>query len=378
MKVAKYLTAPIIFSLLSGCTQPMVVSKRAESDSIKKGIIYSLPKQLVKVTYKRETEYLAEDVLEELTITPEDPIPDIDLTFYAEMKHRKMSSDTLEISTKNGLLDSVIGHSEDKTGEIVVSLAGSFSGFLSGFSLVPSFRFELFRQPSLQPKRQDFEPCVAKEEAILIEQVVDPGKEGDIESLNNRLRAGCINLTVDANDKSRVERQIKALEKLPENSTTTDINGLIYRQPGSLAFIIKRIKKSGSECNEDDDCTVIESISPILAQGGQIGILPLPNGIFSNNKHELSFSNGMLLKSKTIQPSEVLNTVSIIPNTLKAMISVPAELLQLKVNYSTQEKKLLEFKKAMLDEQAQIIKKQAELEKIKNTEKEKTTDTPAP
>ena len=371
MKVTKYLAVPIIFSLLSGCTQPMVVSKRAKSDSIKKGIVYSLPKQLVKVTYKRGTEDLAEGVLEELTITPEDPIPDIDHTFYAEMKHRKMSSDTLEISTKNGLLESVIGHSEDKTGEIVVSLAGSLSGLLSSLPPVPFFSFEHFQPPS-EPQL-----CVAKKGAILIGQVIDPSEDKDIKSLNKRLVDECINLAVDADDKKRGEDQIATLKKLSGNSTTTDIDGLVYRQPGSLTFTIKRIK-SGSECNGDGDCTVIESISPILAQGGQIGILPLPNGIFSNNKHELSFSSGMLLKSKTVQPSEVLNTVNIIPNALKAMISVPAELLKLKVDYSTSEKTLLEQKEAMLKAQTEIIKKQLELEKIKDTEDKKTADTSAP
>ena len=150
---------------------------------------------------------------------------------------------------------------------------------------------------------------------------------------------------------------------LPEILSPT--NGLIYRQPGAFTFKVKRSNWDDAQEECVDSGADIQVVSLTLAQGGQIGILPFPRGFASKNEYDVSFSNGRLSRRKIVRPSEALSAVNIVPNALKAMISVPSELLQLKVNYSSREKEILELKKAMLEAQTEIIKKQAELEKLK-------------
>lgn len=467
MEATKYLFAPIILVLLSGCaSKSMVVSKRATG--IEEGIVYSLPKQLVKVTYNRKRidptkaaeaidsikkslkekmsnerevkrELLRSDLegnkkeelknkltdiettklvltinlysrtstfaaaimkcapslervkkavdsalsefseapskindltkrtiefadaiiecdqslqpdeafSEELIIKAEEPIPDAENTFYATIDHRIISSDALEISTENGLLAGAIGHSEDKTGDIIVSLAGSLTGLGIVPVPVPTREFS--------PRSKSLENC-EEQEAISITQYIDPGEEKDRKALNKQLCKVCLRLDID---KPRTAN----LPKAPSFA-----NGLIYRQPGTFTFKVERANY-GNPSDSQEECVGIgediQVVSLTLAQGGQIGVLPFPRGFASKNEYDVSFSNGALSRRKIVRPSEALSAVNMVPNALKAMISVPAELLQLKVDYSSREKELLELKKAMLEAQTEVAKKQAELEKLK-------------
>ena len=354
MKIGKGLSVPIIFALLSGCAaQSIVVSKKAKVNEIEEGVLYSLPKQLVKVTYTRK-----ETDSGELKIEAEDPIPDTDHTFYATIDHRSTYSDTVEISTKNGLLHGdLMGHSEDKTGEIIVSLAGSLSG------LLPIPTPTIFQVPlAFDGTDRIGEECKKSEISgtQVIEAIIDPSEDTDIAALNIRLKGECIKLTVDTSDITRINAQKEKLTKLECQKCQ---NGLIYRQPGTVTFIVERILNTAG--NQSDK---IGSTRLSLAHGGHIGILPLPTGIFSENKSDVSFSNGMLSKIKIIQPSEVLGAIGIIPGALKAMLAIPTELIQLKVDYSSREKELLELKKTMLELQAEIDKKKLEHEKERSDE----------
>lgn len=422
--IATLMTAVVV----SGCasTQSIVTSTKSSPDKIEEGIVYSLPKQLVKVVYVRKaidsseaaiarkkakeavnvttkeikekkklvkeladliknidpqainkvaletklnldltklkaellglTKLLAQQnsdfavadtdyarslksdkaFSETLEITPESPIPDTSNTYYARIKHQGTYSDTLELKTKNGLLDGAIGHSEDKTGEIIVSLAGGLSGLIQpsflGIGVTKTFTFATPPEPTA---------CI-KEPAISISQVIDPNNSTDLAALNTHLHDGCIKVSIDPPDTA----QTTALNNFPK------ANGLIYRQPGSYIFRIKNV----------DDEVELQSIQLNLSQGGQVGVIPMPKGSFAKNEYDVAFINGMLSKSTVIQPSEVLGFAMILPNALREIFAIPTELIRLKVDYSSSEKELIELKKAMLEAQVDIEKKQLALE----------------
>lgn len=286
MKNTKTSLVSILLALLTGCasTESIVISNKAVAGNIEEGIVYSLPKQLVKVVYSRKeidstiaastkqkakeavdstakaikekkkaekelvqliknidpqaankseseakqnlklTEIKAEKLgltktlatqtkklkmatinyakslefdeafSEQLNITAETPIADTTNTFYAKVKHRRSSSDTLELKTKNGLLDGAIGHSEDKTGEIVVSLVRGISGLIR---TALTGGIDLSLVSSIVGGDKPPAPDCQKASVISITQVIDPGNDSDdIEILNRRLEAGCIKLKV--------------------------------------------------------------------------------------------------------------------------------------------------------------------------------------
>ncbi len=280
---------------------------------------------------------------ETFTITAEVPTPDFNNTYYAKVNHEALYSDTIDLKVKNGMLDGAIGQSDDKTGEIIVSLAGGISGlFPSSFLRMEEESFPLL------PTERKGEPECVKKSAVSVTQLIDPVND-DLSSLNRRLVDGCIELKID----KPVTIQKDALYDLKS------ANGLIYRQPGTFSFIV----------NDLDTKSELQKIRISLAQGGQLGILTFPKGNFSRNEYDYSFSNGMLIKQKVIQPSELLGAVKILPNAIKEVFALPTELIKLKVDYSSSEGKLLELKKSMIEAQIEIDKKQMELEALMSSNK---------
>lgn len=419
----------VIVCTTVGCsTGSIVVSKKANPNEIQQGIIYSLPKQLVKVEYSRkrldsaeaavarekakekvgatqklldakvaeekatsalianidqtaankaeleaklqleltkikaeklgltitlktqadllstaETEYAlalqSDDAFtEKLSITAADPIPDTTNTFYATIDHDSKNSDAVDLSVKNGLLHGAIGHSEDMTGEIIVSLAGAFSGLN-----VHTIRsFSSFIEADKTPAA-----CATKGGTISFEQMIDPDNQDDKNIVNARLASACLELVIIPPDTSKGTIKVGEVKE-----------GLIYRQPGAYTFNLR------DTINKKE----IQTIKLNLAQGGQIGYLSMPKGRLSKTEYDIAFSSGMLTKSKIVQPSEYAAAAMIIPNALKAIFAIPTELIQFKVNYSTSEKDLMVLKKTMLETQLEIDKKQMELDSLASSE----------
>jgi len=278
---------------------------------------------------------------ETLEITAEKPVVDKDFTFYARIDHGWQSSDSFELKTENGLLQGGTGYSEDKTGEVIVSLAGFVSAIMKGAA--PGPRLFLFEK-EITPT------ACAKKDVVKISQVFDPDDQADLGALNRQLEQGCIEITVTAAAKLNETKQFTDLKD--SGKQKENFNGLVYRQPGLYGIQVK---------SKDDD-TLLQTVWLSLAQGGSIGIIEMPKGVFAKNEYETSFKDGMLASHKAIRPSELLGAASILPNALKAIISIPTELIKLKVDYSTSEQKLLELKKAILEAQFALDKKQAELE----------------
>jgi hypothetical protein len=262
-------------------------------------------------------------------------------TFYAVTDHGGAFSDTLEIKTKNGLLDGAVGQSDDKTGEVITTLTSTLAGVV-GVPRGTGFQVFAWKQPMAETIA-----CDPKLSAS-VNQIVDPFDDDDMGVLNNALRdAACIRL--DA------ERDV-AVNSVEGQQT---FNGLVYRQPGVVDFKVSKV--SGE---------VLHIIPLTLAQGGHIGVISMPKGRFSKNEYDIAFSNGALTKSRIIQPSEAMGVAMIVPNAIKGVFALPTELIKLKVDYSTSEKSLAEIKKAMIDAQIEIEKKQIELDTLNKSEAE--------
>ena len=73
--------------------------------------------------------------------------------------------------------------------------------------------------------------------------------------------------------------------------------------------------------------------APILA-------VDLTRGPFITKKMTLTFKNGILTQMKVDKPSEVLAAMNIPLDIVKAVVALPTELIQFKMNYSSENKKL--------------------------------------
>ena len=408
-------------TVLAGCAStPMVVSVPATNNTLNSGILYSLPKQLVTVKYERkqlkvgetkaqldkenkasqeaDTNYKAKEAeekakiaqrdaispdspqsaqviqkleqeitaikaekivllakaklaaekvtaatklyeialsdnqfTESLTITPEAPIADNKSTFVAKLNSGMSRSSNLNLKTVNGLLEGATGVSEDKLPDIVVSLAGSISALVQG-----SFTAKELREPSL-------DGCIDPKNFTI---TIDPDSPNDIGLLNILATQACIKITVTPPSVA------------PVTPAVAQIDGLVYRATGIYEFTIHKC--------DNNPCGLFFSSPSIvrlpLAQGGALGVAEFGSANFTKNTYAYSFSKGSLTNSTIDQPSEMLGLVQIVPNVLKAIVAIPAEIIKLRVDYSSSEKALLENQKTMVETQLLLDQKLTELE----------------
>lgn len=273
-------------------------------------------------------------ISESVSISAESPIADGKATFAAQLKSGASYASNLNLKTVNGLLEGATGISEDKLPEIVVSLAGSISA-LAKSSTAYKTRLSF----------NNVKCTVGKDFAVTI----DPDSQNDLDILQALAKDACIKIDVIQ------PKAIGARYTAIENSNSQ--KGLIYQTPGVYQFQV-------SKCL-DENCinpTYLNNIKLSLVQGGELGIVGFDTSNFTKNTYTYSFSKGSLTSSAVDKPSELLGLVQIIPNSLKAIVSIPAEIIKLKVDYSSADKALLENRKSMVETQLLLDQKLAELE----------------
>jgi hypothetical protein len=115
-----------------------------------------------------------------------------------------------------------------------------------------------------------------------------------------------------------------------------DQKGIYYRPllPYEFSFSLKEFALYKNETMS------LPNEAPILA-------VNLTRGPFITKKMSLTFKNGILTQMKVGKQSEVLGALDIPLDIVKSIVSLPTELIQFKMNYSSENKKLYD---ALLEE----------------------------
>jgi hypothetical protein len=110
-----------------------------------------------------------------------------------------------------------------------------------------------------------------------------------------------------------------------------DQQGIYYRPllPYEFSFSIKDFALYKTETIS------LPNEAPIMA-------IDLKRGPFITKKMTLTFKNGILTQMKVDKPSEVLAALNIPLDIVKAIVSLPTELIQFKIDYSSKNKQLYE------------------------------------
>jgi hypothetical protein len=107
--------------------------------------------------------------------------------------------------------------------------------------------------------------------------------------------------------------------------------------------------------------TVVLQAPLLVPNFGPEFVVPLEARPFVKRGYSLTFSNGILTQMSASRPSELLGFVSPLIEVPKAIVSIPGELLTLRVNHSVNESKLLQNQQALLEAQKEILKLQQDL-----------------
>ena len=146
---------------------------------------------------------------------------------------------------------------------------------------------------------------------------------------------------------------------------TTDAAGVVFRlmTPASLTFVVNtNTLQLGAGCSLPGSERLVDSGVFMAAHPTQTFVVDTSRGALVTKRVDLAVTDGVLTGIEVDKPSEVLAAVSLPVNILKAIASIPAELLTFKVTNVNAEKSLTAAEVELLKQQIELIKQKQALE----------------
>lgn len=251
------------------------------------------------------------------------PIPDPKQWYVARIEPGRTRDDNWDLDTTElGLLSSGSSTSTDRLADILVDLAG-----LTGVvDLGPDLGTKAFDVPKQAP---DKDPC-ALGLPFSWQYEFDPS-EG-VNGINAALKACLLPFELDV--PPSVGANLTAESK-------NDVNGLVYRRP--IPFTVE-IRAEG----RDGVYRAVRSTVVMLPQGGPVATLPYDAESLVASVTNTTFVDGQPTKWHSEKPSEVAAAFRIPVSMAKALVQIPAELIKLRVDYSSSEVELIKAQTAYL------------------------------
>ena len=304
-----------------------------ENFDVKNKIVYFLPTGHIRLQiFEPEGKLQCEIKVTEIYV------PDVSKSFFVEY-HPSILSDDSEVKVtvnKQGFLAGVLTKTEDKTPAIIAAL-GQIARTILRLPAAPPMPLAPDAEPLPCKLDMTFDPFNPVERAHVLSQV----------------------------QMQRVGQNVTALKIEPVSANAPSTNGIdddwfrktLDRIPGIYHRPLLPYKLKFETTNpalQPVTVVYLPNNSPILG----LDILRAP---FVKNEYDITFENGILTSVKWVKPSEALGFVNIPLDLAKAIVSIPSELLTVKVNDLTAEKGLLEAEKNLIQAQLDLIVKQKEL-----------------
>lgn len=299
-------------------------------------------------------------------------VPDHKMRFTAQFAHNVLRDDDWKLSVSaDGLLTSSNVIAADRTGDIIVELAGAIAGLGTGGATAglkevntksvvncdaPVVKFVYQYDPTEDtsvnaklvaagfPLKLDLKGLTQEGPSCL---TPTPGEDADARA--SRL-ASCAGTVIGQDGKA---------------------GALFYRSAVPVTAIIEQcdIKSDGTiDCNNSRP---VDAALVLIPQLGPISYIPMRSSAFVRTVNDVTFSNGSITSWNATRPSEALEVVRLPVRVLTSIISVPAQILSLRVNVSDKDKALA------VSQQGQIAAR-LKLEALKSCIEKATRDASNP
>ncbi len=310
----RYLSLFVALTAVSGCS--VVTSTRLPIDQLSArttAAYYFLPKSMIHVQLLESTDKSGK-VKHALQYAETLMVPDSSELFVLDYNQSALSDDSLTIQlTAEGLLKRVETTAEDKSGEIIVKLA------------------EVGKEAA---KAAVYVSSVGESPKVIRDFMISPS---DVCKVNSEILGAT---------EEKLKIDLKPLVSPSPSSRGTDdrgMSGICFRPqiPYQLSF------REGER--------VIEQHILLLPDGSPRVCMAIERAAFVKKVTNLAFEKGILTEVHIDKPSEALGFMEIPVAIAKAIASVPADLIQLRINYSNKEKDLADARKSELEAKQALI-----------------------
>jgi len=294
--------------------------------------------------------------------------PDPAARYVADLSHNATRDDNLKLSVANGLLTSSAATATDQMPNILLSIAQAI-----GLGKVPGPT-----GPSMSwmqtPRTSGAAVSTCDEYSLSV--TFDPTSEDDIEAKLSSIPANAGIVVVIGPISSDAINAAKTFPKPLTNSCASSAagscNGLLYRVPTSVETKIKSKDVLGCELKS---AQVAASSVVVVPDSSFSYLMPTKAGAFTTSKLTYAFKDGMPIEYNIERPSEVASIMSLPVQIAKALISIPAEILTLRVNHDTQANALIAAKTAEMNAQVAQLEAKRALEDARKVEDLPDEDT---
>lgn len=310
-----------------------------------------------------------------ITITALPSVADTAHRYAAKLNHLVTRTDKLDLKTNAaGLISNVTAKAEDKTADILVTLAQSIAARGTGgaqarvpmnfepLGSVPKGeiscegRFKRLKDYALRPFKFEliFDPTLNKyiEKTPRRSNGSTETSLSPWEYISASLCAKGADYVFDWQPLG-VPMVLAAQGKgdAPDQGDANDnkSDGIFYRR--LLPYRLNIYTGIRNDNGEVESLISTKALAFDLPNGSHPELLKLKAGFFVTTDFLTEFQDGVLVSHKEERPSEALAIVKIPYDIVKALISIPAEILSLKVNYSTKEAALIDARTAVLKSQ---------------------------
>ena len=304
--------------------------------------------------------------LETLAVTP-----DSSARFTANLSHSVLRDDVQKFTvTSDGLLNSANITATDRTGDILVELAGAIASFGGGGVFDP-----------LQSSGQGDPAAGAPSCATVIKEFTyqfDPNDPEELtydnpDGINMRLTSAEWPFKISVPRRAGPAAPRASLPYTCRSGTPCDsVDGLLYRTALPLTVIVEQCSGLCSEA--DANPIPVQAALVSLPQAGPISYIPMRSSAFVQTVDNVVFANGMLTSWEANRPSEALEVVRLPVKILRSVVSVPAELFQLRVNYSNEAANLQDAYARQLQTQQSLVELQTCIREVETGVKESIRD----
>lgn len=248
--------------------------------------------------------------------------------YVAILRHNWLRDDTVKLAvTPAGLLTSANIVAADRTADIIIEAVGAAAG-LGPTAALHSFTSE-------PPKPLD---CGEPKSIV---RLFDPTDAGVVSEVNNELIAAHYPYRVGVDPKAWISEQQRAEQGKADWTAAKSLyepykGALFYRSPVPVLLTLKRVATVDDKAQE----FVVDSAMVALPQAGPISYIPANSSAFVKTVDDVVFVDGTIASWSPDRPSEVLEIVRLPVKVATAIISVPAQMLSLRVDYDSKAKSL--------------------------------------
>jgi hypothetical protein len=263
----------------------------------------------------------------------------------AQIHHDGASSNDLDIkTTAAGLLSGGTVSSQGQVDEIIVAAAQA----IAAVSGVPGGGQQISFTKMMPGASLPNSACQVEEKSYTF--VLDPDADDPLGDLNQQLASAGLCYGFSSTALTAYQAHTSAF-KNRASATPVSYDGLLYNRKMLVDLTVHQRDLSSPIMILGQ---AVKTYHAEISDKRYISLISMQKGYFADNKYEFEFKDGYLTRYAVTQPSEIVGALSMVPRALKALIEIPAEIIQLKIDYSSKEAAYEQAKAEVLKSRLQL------------------------